>query len=837
MWLRGVPTDSQGSLLRRLILVVFATLTLFALVLVGFLDAFASHASSSAYDRLLSASALSIADSVRSEDDGVDVDLPYSSLGILATARRDRVFYKLLRADGTFLTGYEDLPGGPSTSATEHFGDGVYLGFPIRYVRVGRLIGHAPNGEWITIVVAQTREERNGLASRIFTYAFAPLAPALLFGAGMVFFGIRKTLAPLRALETVIRSRGPNDFQPIGLPLPMEVRPLLDAVNTLMARLESNLESSRIFLADAAHEIRTPLASLRAQAELAIDETDPGRRDAMIRRIHRNAVDASDLTTQLLSHAAIVHRSEAIEIEPTDLGRLAQKVIERATAIAEEVDVGLEIVGGDAVVVDGDPIILREALANLLGNAIRYAGGAGPIDLIVRAEGDGHGVVMEVVDHGPGIGDDEKPEVLKRFTRGRQAAGTTGSGLGLVIVAAAAEAHHATLELADTPGGGLTVRLAFPSRPEPDSGPEATVGSRPSGLRRLAAGLVALLVSCSARADEPIVYPTRDVSTSVLRIASATDRRLMEPLILDFQTHYPTVVVEYTDVLSADLHALVATGSAETMPDLVISPAIDLQVKLVNDGHTRPHVSAETTRLPSWAIWRDELFCFSEEPAVIVTNRDLVPEVMVPHTRDALIRLLSEWPERFQGRVATYDASQSGVGYLMASQDSLLTSRYWQLMAAFGNRRVVLEDRTADILDAIQAGDLLIGYNVLGTYARERRDAGAPIRIVLPTDYTLVVPRSAIIPKQAHQPDLAGRFIDYLLSPDGRARITATMGNPTASGEAGEAGGLAETARGESVGAVPLHRMAVGPGLLVFLDQRKRQRFLGNWLEVVRPMR
>jgi two-component system sensor histidine kinase TctE len=830
MWPRDDRIFRQGSLLRRLLFVVFAALAILSLALVGFLNAFASHAASSAFDQLLSAAALSIADSVHAEDD-VTVDLPYSSLSILGMARRDRVFYKLLRSDGSLITGYADLPGGPATSATPYFDDDTYRGVPIRSVRVGRLVGHIQHGEWITIVVAQTREERETLAQSILTHAFAPLVPALLFGVGMVWFGIHKTLSPLRALEEDIRRRGPNNFQPIGIVLPKEVRPLLDAVNSLMARLESNLETSRIFLADAAHEIRTPLAALRAQAELLVEgETDPDRLQALVRRIHRNAVGASELTTQLLNHAAIVHRSEAIETEPVDLGRLAARVVERATVVAEDVVVVLDVdPPGGPVIVDGDPIILREALANLLGNAIRYAGRSGPIRVTAVPAGAGTGPVLGVADHGPGIADDEKAEVLKRFTRGREAAGTTGSGLGLAIVAVAAEAHGAALELTDTPGGGLTARLVFPPPRPPDDDPPGRGG----WWRRLLPMVLACVVGFPAIAEEPVLYPTAGVRSTLLRIASATDRRLMEPLILDFQEHYPTIAVEYTDMLSSDLYRITVAAQEGEAPDLVISPAIDLQVKLVNDGHTRPHVSPATARLPAWANWRDELFCFSEEPAVIVTNRDLVPEPMVPHSRDALIRLLREQPERFQKRVATYETADSGVGHLMASQDSILSSRYWQLMAIFGARSVVLANRTADMLDAIEKGDVLIGYNVLGTYARERRDAGAPIRIVLPSDYTLVVPRSAIIPRMAAQPVSAGHFVDYLLSPEGQAKITATMGLPTID----DASPFALfSAYGGTGAPSPIHRMAVGPGLLVFLDRLKRERFLRNWMEVVRPM-
>ncbi len=218
----------------------------------------------------------------------------------------------------------------------------------------------------------------------------------------------------------------------------------------------------------------------------------------------------------------------------------------------------------------------------------------------------------------------------------------------------------------------------------------------------------------------------------------------------------------YSDFQTRDLYERTASG--ETTADLVISSASDLQVKLINDGFSQPYKSSATQALPDWANWRDEAFGFTFEPAVMVYNRDLVPESEVPRSRNDLIRLIRENPARYNRRVATYDAATSGIGYLFATQDSVLFSQYWQLMVTLGAAQARLACCTGDILEMIERGEVLIAYNMLGSYAHARMLAGARIGIVLPEDYTLVMSRVAIIPAHARRAELAGRFIDYLLS-------------------------------------------------------------------------
>ncbi len=832
MWRKCVPKAEGFSLRRRLFIRLLGVLAILTAGLFLFVSAYAQRAADAAFDRLLMASALSISDTVRVEDGRFSVDLPYSSLGILAQARRDRVFYRITAPDGELVTGYNDLPVTAARTGSDdatRFENAVFRGMPVRIAVLKRFAAQPDLGGWVTIAVAQTREERGALARDILANAFLPIAFTVVAAGGLIWFGVRQALAPLGSLERMIRERQPHDFSPIAMPPPQEVSQLVQAINQLMARLKANLDTMQTFLADAAHQIRTPLASLRLQAELAIDEDDPDALHRIAQRVHRNAVEASQLTSQLLNHAMVIHRGEAQKPEDVDLGALLEQVFQRARAVAGDTPIRLDIDrAAEPATVPGDAISLREALTNLLDNAVKYAGPSGPIDVTLTPVPDGRGLRVEIADRGPGVPHAEKRRVLERFGRGSSAAGVAGSGLGLAIVTSVVEAHGADFALLDRPGGGLIARIDFPAA---NGGGGGAAARGPAG-RALLPLLVlsALLWAPWAQAAQVITYPAPGGERERLRIHSATDRQAIEPLVLDFQQLRPDVTVEYKDMDTADLYAEAIRRPATEKPDLLISSAADLQVKLVNDGYTQPHRSALTDALPDWANWRDEAFGFTFEPAVIAYNRDLLPDTQVPRTRPALIRLLRDDPARYSRRVATYDTAASGIGYLLAAHDALLFGQYWQLVAMMGNAQARLACCSGDILDMVERGEVLIAYNVLGSYARARAAAGAPIGIVVPEDYTLVISRVAVIPGTAPRPQLAAQFIDYLLSPRGQEVVadrSALYAISSGIKREASASGL------RSSTAAPLHPIALSPALLVFLDRLKRERFLQQWQSAI----
>jgi ABC-type Fe3+ transport system substrate-binding protein len=265
--------------------------------------------------------------------------------------------------------------------------------------------------------------------------------------------------------------------------------------------------------------------------------------------------------------------------------------------------------------------------------------------------------------------------------------------------------------------------------------------------------------------------------------------------------------------------------------DLAVSSAVDLQFKLVNDGYALRYDSAAARELPDWAVWRNEAFGFTFEPAVIVYNKQRLPAADVPHTRAELNELLARQPVRFNSRVATYDPATSGVGYLFATQDAEQSPGFWELVHNFGINYVRLHDTTADILDRVASGEYLLGYNVLGSYAQLRADHDPAIGVILPQDYTLVMSRVAFIPRSAPHPELAKLFLEFLLSEAGQRIIAERTGlaaiHPAVSGPM-------TAARLQSEARDSLRPIRIGPGLLVYLDQFKRAKFLNRWNRFLR---
>ena len=312
-----------------------------------------------------------------------------------------------------------------------------------------------------------------------------------------------------------------------------------------------------------------------------------------------------------------------------------------------------------------------------------------------------------------------------------------------------------------------------------------------------------------------------------LRIHGSTDIEVFAVVIADYQRLNPGVEVIYEDIITQDLHArYLRDRGGPASPDLLISSGMDLQTKLVNDGHALAHQSAQTRAVPSWARWRDEAFGISYEPVVMVYNTRALPPARVPHTRRQLLDLLQASDAPLAGRVGTYDIQRSSVGYLLATQDAQRGSIAGALLGALGNNAVVREERTGVLLDKVSSGELSLVYNVLGSYAQARIDAGAPLGIVEPEDYTLVMLRTAVIPRTSPHPVQARQFLDYLLSARGQqvlAREARLM--PIVSREAGGAQGPGRNRR-------PIQ---LGPGLLVYLDALKRRQFLDAWISSLKP--
>ena len=339
-------------------------------------------------------------------------------------------------------------------------------------------------------------------------------------------------------------------------------------------------------------------------------------------------------------------------------------------------------------------------------------------------------------------------------------------------------------------------------------------------------GLALSFASISANCAT--LYPAPQKPATVLTVYSTLDTEVFRPLVDDFQALHPRISIRYEELDAMPLYARFVKEADTGKPtaDLLISTSMDLQVKLVNDGYAVPHASANVQAIPAWARWRNEAFGFTFEPAVMVFNRHAMKGRNIPQSRGELLDAIRDDPTFWRGKIGTYDISKSSVGYLLASQDVRQSSEFGALVEAFTDVDIKVEENTATLLEQIGSGQLVAGYNLLGSYARNRIDAGSPLVLVYPKDHTLVVSRTALITKTAPNPRAAHRFLEYLLSLRGQEVLYTKSGLPPVRQEIDSVYqrlGISEA----QVGL--LRPIALGPGLLVYLDRQKRERLLAIW--------
>ena len=476
-------STATWSIRRRLLSWLLISLLLVCMVLLVMNYFQARNAADAAYDRLLAASAQAIAERVIVSAGELEIDLPYVALDMLASTAQDRVFYQISSPEWGFVTGYEDLPPPPEkaslSGSADFYYNVMYRGEPVRIAMLSR-----PLAPWglqgsFQVQIAQTLGERNRLTWELVLASALRLLAVVVLAAAITWFGVRKGLESLIHLQQLIRTRSPQDLRPITQVVPLEVRDLVDAINQLMARLEANLATMQRFIADASHQLRTPLAGLQAQVEMLLREQDPPAHSKPLQKLLAATHRTSHLADQLLSLARASPESGALTLVPIDLTALAKTVTREAVprAIVRQMDLGFE--GEGPLIVHGDPLLLQELLKNLIDNALRYCPAQSHITIRTARTAVGE-ALLEVEDDGPGIPPGESARVLERFYRIPGAPGD-GSGLGLAIVSEIADRHGAVMALdSGAAGRGLRVRLVFP-KAVPLADPETTTNPNLEG--------------------------------------------------------------------------------------------------------------------------------------------------------------------------------------------------------------------------------------------------------------------------------------------------------------------------------------------------------------------
>ncbi|KGJ03547.1 histidine kinase [Paracoccus halophilus] len=770
---------------------------------------YARTAANRTYDLLLAGAALSILERVAPGPTGPTVDLPYSAMEILALAPRERVVYGVSSVDGAHVTGAADLPGPPRDTDTPAFYDADYAGTPFRFVSQERQLNLPEGRERIAVRVGHTREARNEQQLSLFLSGLAGLAAVSAIGLGFVWLAIRRALSPLRQIETDLRARDPSDLSTVDAVPPHEIRSLFDSINGFIDRLRANRALTETFIADVAHQTRTSLSALHGQLSLAADATALDEMRARVGKAEAQAQRTVRLTNQLLSHAMVIHRSENAALHPVALKPLVREQLAEMLRDSRMRDVALtfddDISGDGDDVVRADGVSIREALRNLIENAVRHGPPDNSVDISLHLE-PGDRIALGVSDAGPGIPEERRPEAVERFTS--LARNTAGSGLGLAIVRAVAESHGADLRLETSNAGGLRVVLSFPlARPAADRS------------RRRGALVPLVVAGCLALGTEA------DAQGQTLTIFGATDAPAMQRLIAGFAEENPGIDVEYREFQTVALHSYLLEAAPDERPDAVISPAMDLQVDLVNRGLALRLDLLEADGLPAWATWRSELLGFTFEPAAIIYNKQAFADIPLPATHRELADLIREHEDMLRRRIGSYDLRESGIGFLYATQDLVQGAEAQRLAEVLGRAGVRTYCCTSEMAAATAAGDLLLAINVIGPYALDAAERDPRLGVHFLDDYNLVMTRTTFVPEGASSPELGARFIAFLLSRKGQRLVAESQLLPILPVPGTESEPVARL-RQQTGTFLPIR---LGPGLLTYLDDLKRQRFLESW--------
>ncbi|MDR3494961.1 MAG: sensor histidine kinase [Ancalomicrobiaceae bacterium] len=471
----------------RLHLVVWLTAPLGVIAAVMAFIAYSNAALTAAAvtDRILSASAQTIAEQVKVENGEATALIPPSALGIFATGAGDRVVYKVLDPTGDLVAGIPDVPvpsRHPTVAAPVYF-EADFRGQPFRGIAmiqpvVGFTDPRDRSGE-VTVIVAATKHDQLAMTRSLWLQGIQPIAVLMVLVAGLGWFGLDRGLRPLDRIRRDLAARSENDLSPLSVAgLPTEVHPLVTAFDGALGRIERSIAAQRRFVANAAHQLHTPLTLLKMQTHYGLTSDDAAAKDEALAALDSGLGQLSRLLNQLLTLARAEPRTPTKpDVKPADIAALATEALANLAAVAldKRIDLSFEDLSsrpagpearGEPMLVAASPTLLREMIANLVENALRYTPEGGRVAVMLEraatTEGTAAEAVIRITDTGPGIPAGERDKVFERFYR-VLGTGIEGTGLGLAIVREIACGAGGSVALADGPGGiGLEAIVRLP---------------------------------------------------------------------------------------------------------------------------------------------------------------------------------------------------------------------------------------------------------------------------------------------------------------------------------------------------------------------------------------
>ena len=450
------------SLRRRLVTQLLGLSAILAIALFFAVRISSEQASEATLDGILGAATIAIAEELRSVDGGPLVELPSGTFSILSAMGEERIFYRIM-IGGRDLTGYEDLPApakAPS-SLEPVFYTALYRDAELRIAAVARNLVIDEGPVRLLVMVGQTREAQNAIAARLANRAAALGLAVFLAAIPLSLLAASRLLRPIEKLAAAMERRGPRDLRPVRHPAPAELVPLISALNSFITRLRGTLAQTETFIAEAAHHIRTPLATIRSEAELALRlASDEAMRQRM-RGLIRAVDEGSRSTGQLLDHATVAYRAGQQSFSEVDLGRVTAALAERYRTAADLKDIHIRLsCPEEPLTTFGDAVLLEAAIRNLIDNAIKYSPPDTDIHLTLQRKNEMAELTCR--DHGRGLDGQSGGTLSGRFQRGTNVDDVIGSGLGLTIVSEAAAVMEGRFSLEAAEGGGALATLQLP---------------------------------------------------------------------------------------------------------------------------------------------------------------------------------------------------------------------------------------------------------------------------------------------------------------------------------------------------------------------------------------
>ena len=414
-------------------------------------------------DRLLLAAAQVLAEQVHVEDGAVVSVISPAALGIFASVGQDRALYSIAGPDGGLIAGYPDvpLPPKPVLVYEPQYFSSQFRTQGVRAVALRQPLPSFRSGATVLIIVGETLREEDRIVADLWQRDAGRQATLVIIAGGLIWLGLRRGLAPLIALRDHVRDRDPDALTPFAQgAVQSELVPVVDALNDAVARVKSQIATQRRFIADASHQLRTPLTLLKTQANVGMRANSSTEKDEALAAVDSSADAMTRLTNQLLSLARAEPGAASPVRQAVDLVAVARPVLEARAgrALDRHIDLGLET---GAAKITGDAAMLAELIANLVDNSLAYTPPQGHVTVFVGTRPEG--AFLRVEDSGPGIAPIERQRVFDRFYR-VTGTGVEGSGLGLAIVREIALAHGATIRVSQPETGtGLIIETVFPT--------------------------------------------------------------------------------------------------------------------------------------------------------------------------------------------------------------------------------------------------------------------------------------------------------------------------------------------------------------------------------------